>query len=234
LILQVSLCFIGLISLGSAVRDECHLRELDLCLAPLTLFAQPPTGNDKQDLDKRCASATEVIDCIHTYTDNCVPEGMEELAQYFVSSSDQFERQLCEENSTFRKLYKKYSPCMRDIFQEQRKCYNDFSVAMENVVDSPSINDKRGLTCCAFHRMHDCSNALLLEKCGQEAVDFSAQLEKQIFSRLPEMICSAFDVEDELCNRLTAPGTSESRGKKKSVIGRIFSAFHNTGYGQVG
>jgi len=81
--------------------------------------------------------------------------------------------------------------------------------------------------CCAYRRFLDCTEKVIEQKCGKEAIEFFSSLLRMALSRLPDIVCTGYGVQSPECGKLLdKPIKSNSKeSKSKSVLSRLFTAY---------
>lgn len=127
-------------------------------------------------------------------------------------------------------VFLKYSPCINSKVITRRpyhrKCVNDVLASIykgqeifNNTIDDPNLFDiektrAKGLSdvvldlsCCSYNRFEECSNALIIKECGQEAVDAMNDFTTKTFGGTMNMICprALFNPKEETCTKVLPP-----------------------------
>jgi len=215
---------------GKIVAQSCHLRELDLCAATLLVFTQNPSGiaQTDADLNKQCGYLHEADGCFKNYTRKCSTYMQRELITFLSEGSTRLLNEYCTEGTPVRQNYLKHAPCLNEAQKGQRGCVKDLQAALETVT-SVDWTNRIAAGCCSFRRFQGCTEGLVEQKCGTEAVEFMHILLRMALSKVPDIVCQGYGPENPTCKTLLPPsGTNPKGAKSGSVLSRLFSAY--TGY----
>lgn len=112
------------------------MRELDLCLASLTVFfqsSQHPITNT--EVNRQCKILLETEKCLSNYTSRCMTESQSQMVDMFAEGGLDTIRELCKPQSKLRSNYLKHGDCINGQHKGQRACMRDFQVSLEKAVD---------------------------------------------------------------------------------------------------
>jgi hypothetical protein len=209
-------------------QTSCHLRELDLCLAPGLAGGQSlPTT--VAEINKQCSTMKETNECLSDYSSSCTTKPMRELMGLVSQQGDvkSWYSEFCtKDNAADRAKYLKHAVCLNGAQKEARSCTKDLIVALDKaIVANP--DDRMPQMCCAIRRMRKCSSDIVEKKCGKEGLKYSNQMAQSVSpTRFPEIMCREFDPTSQKCTSiLPAPGTKPSGDKSKSVLSRLLNTF---------
>jgi len=221
--LVAALCSVQLAS----AQQSCHLRELDLCAATLSVLAQSPNGAASTDaeLDKQCVYLRETETCIRNFTMRCSSDQQQELMNIAFDGLLRILNEYCTKGSNIRKSYFKNIPCLADAVKGQKGCINDLQVAFE-VVTSVEWDKRIPAVCCGLNGLRTCTVKLIEDKCGKDPVNFLNEVLRLGLSRVPEIVCGDYQPGNKACNDiLPPPGSAPKSGRSKSVLSRLLSAY---------
>lgn len=219
-------------TLVSATRDSrqeesCHLRELDLCLASVTVFTQssnthPITNNE---INRQCVILNETESCLTNFTSRCMTDMQSGLFTMLADGGLDTIRELCKPQSKIRDSYLKHGDCINKQERGQRACMRDFQASLEKAADI-DWQERLKLGCCAFNKLHACVRDLVEPKCGSDAYELSQKLFRASFSRLPTISCTKYEHGSKVCGSLLPPaGTIPKGPKSHSVLSKLLSTY---------
>lgn len=127
-------------ALGRDSRQEehsCHLRELDLCLAPVAVLTQGTQGNpvNNAEINRQCKILVETETCLSNYTTRCSTDMQEQLINLLADGGLDTIRELCKPKSKLRESYLKHGDCINKQEKDQRVCMRDFQVSLEKAAE---------------------------------------------------------------------------------------------------
>lgn len=133
-------------------------------------------------------------------------------------------KEYCSSGTDIRKNILKHSPCINKV--NQKACGKDLQTALITVT-SNEVEKRIPAGCCAFRRFNDCSEKLIEARCGREAIEYKNFMIKLVASRLPSIVCGAFDPESNQCKGLIPPvGAEPKQGKAQSVFSRLLQTYN--------
>lgn len=206
---------------------SCHLRELDLCLASVLVFAQPPTNNKvtENDINKQCHYFDETENCFKNYTSNCGTGSQRALIDFISDGILQTFRDYCTPGNNMRRLTLKHGECINLQRPKTNKCLIDLQAAIEKATADPNNHRERPkILCCAYDRHRACMTSVIEPTCGKEAVELGDTFVRAIFSRAIQVTCSKYKHQSSTCKAiLPRVGTIPKGPKSNSVISRLMS-----------
>jgi hypothetical protein len=117
-------------------QQTCHMRELDLCLASLTVFFQ---GNQhpvtNAEVNRQCKVLMETETCLSNFTSRCMTENQAQMVDMFAEGGLNTIRELCKPQSKLRSSYLRHGDCINGQYKSQKVCMRDFQVSLEKAVD---------------------------------------------------------------------------------------------------
>ncbi|RWS13267.1 hypothetical protein B4U79_06014, partial [Dinothrombium tinctorium] len=212
---------------GSVESQSCHLRELDLCAATLLVFTQSPQGiaTSEAKLNQQCGHLRDADSCLRNFTKKCMTPLQRELVSFVTEGSMRLLKEYCTSGSQVRQNYLKHATCLNKTRSSQRSCVKDLQAALETVT-SVEWDKRIPAGCCAYRRFQGCTEQLVENDCGKDAVEFMKLMLRMALSRLPEIICQGYGPETQECKQLLpAPGTAPKGARSNSVLSRLFSAY---------
>lgn len=206
---------------------SCHLRELDLCLASVLVFAQAPQNNKvtENDINKQCHYFGDTESCFKNYTSSCATTSQRLLIDFVSSGVLQTFRDYCTPGNNMRKLYVKHGECLNIQRPKTNKCLIDLQAAIEKSTSEPDNHkDRPKALCCAYDRNRACMASIVEPACGKEAVELGETFVRAIFSRAVQISCSKYKHTSSTCKALLPPkGTIPKGPKSNSVLSRLMS-----------
>lgn len=117
--------------------QTCHLRELDLCLAPIAVFTQSSNSQpvSNQEINRQCKIMLETEVCLKNFTQRCLTGSQGQFLYMFADGGLDLVRELCRPGSSLRTSYLKHGDCINGQQKAQRVCMRDFQVSLERAVD---------------------------------------------------------------------------------------------------
>lgn len=118
-------------------EQTCHLRELDLCLAPVAIFTQNSNAHpvDQTEVNRQCKILVETESCLYNYTNRCMSEMQGQMVRLVADGGLDTIRELCKPQSKLRSTYLKHGDCINNQQKVQKVCMRDFQVSLEKAVD---------------------------------------------------------------------------------------------------
>ncbi|KAI2810967.1 hypothetical protein BLOT_002137 [Blomia tropicalis] len=245
-ILAVLFAIIALVA-----SNNCHLRELgkcqveriddqsygifpsiDYCAATILIFTQNPSGiaTTESQLNKQCGFLHEAEQCFTNFTKKCTTPLQRELISFLTEGSHRLLSEYCTARSQLQRNYLKHAPCLNQVTRSPKACVRSLKMALEIV---PRLEwDKRiPAGCCAYRQFLHCTEKLIEQKCGKEAIEFFSSLLRMALSRLPDIVCTGYGVDRPECGILLDMPTkiknnsNRQENKFKSVLSRLFTAY---------
>lgn len=213
--------------LAPQAEEGCHLREVDLCLASITVLTQnngqhPVTNSE---INRQCKILNETEFCLHNYTTRCLTDSQSKLFDMVADGGLDTIRQLCRPQSKLRDSFLKHGDCINQQHKSQRVCMRDFQVSLEKAAEV-EWQERLKLGCCAFNKLNACVRDTIEPKCGSEAYELSSLFFRATFSRLPSLTCARYEHGGKVCGSLLPPaGTLPKGPKSHSVLSKLFSAY---------
>lgn len=207
--------------------QQCHLRELDLCLASVAVFTQNTNAHPitNAEINRQCKILLETETCLKNYTRRCMTDMQSHMVDMLADGPLDTIRELCRGGSKIRTNYLKHGDCVNNQNKGQRVCMRDFQVSLEKAIDI-EWQDRLKLGCCAYNKLHACLRDVIEPKCGPEAWDMHNTLFRATLSRLPSITCAKYEHSGKACGALLPPAGSLPKGAKShSVLSKLFSAY---------
>lgn len=210
-----------------ANAKSCHLRELDLCLASVLVFAQSPQNNKvtENDINKQCHYFGDTENCFKNYTTNCATKSQRMLIDFASGGVLQTFRDYCTPGSKIRAAFIKNGECLNVQRPKTNKCLIDLQAAIERTTqDSKNWRERPQTLCCAYDRYRSCMYNVIEPTCGKEAVELGETFVRSLFSRAVQVTCNRYKHTSNLCkSALPAKGTVPKGPRSSSVISRLMS-----------
>lgn len=211
----------------SRQEESCHLRELDLCLASITVFTQSSNSHPitNSEINRQCVILNETETCLSNFTTRCMTDMQSGLFTMFADGGLDTIRELCKPHSKMRDSYLKHGDCINKQEKAQRICMRDFQASLEKAADI-DWQERLKLGCCAFNKLHACVRDIIEPKCGPDAYELSQKLFRATFSRLPSLSCAKYEWQSKSCSNLLPPaGTIPKGPRSSSVLSKLLSAY---------
>lgn len=211
----------------TSAAKSCHLRELDLCLASVLVFAQSPQNNKvtENDINKQCHYFGDTENCFRNYTTNCATKSQRLLIDFVSDGVLKTFRDYCTPGNELRRLFIKHGECINVQRPKTNKCLIDLQTAVEKTTsDSKNWRDRPKTLCCAYDRYRSCMYNVIEPTCGREAVDLGETFVRSLFSRAVQVTCSRYKHTSSICKSvLPAKGILPKGPRSSSVISRLMS-----------
>lgn len=186
-------------------------------------------------MDRYCRFFGEVVDCFQSYGERCATEEILDAMDPFLGLVDNFEGQLCTQNSSLRRALIQQSKCMFKIARNNKACMRDLMSSLEFMLTGTFNHSTRmDLGCCLYERTCNCSNQVAIDHCGVEAAqslktwtnEMAARFGFKIFQ---DQCTGRLEDAQDICNVLPAPGASWEKPKKKkskSIIAKLLKQYN--------
>lgn len=205
----------------------CHLRELDLCLASVLVFAQAPLNNKvtEADVNKQCHYFGDTESCFKNYTTTCTTKTQRLLIDFAADGVLHTLKEYCSPGSKVRKSFIKHGECLNIQRPKTNKCLMDFQAAIErSTSDNQRWRERPQTLCCAYDRYRNCMIGIIEPACGKEAVESGEMFVRALFSRAFQVTCTKYKHNSNTCKALLPQkGTIPKGPKSSSVISRLMS-----------
>lgn len=203
---------------------NCNLRNLDVCLISLSVFAQTPAVVKESDIDRQCIFINETTTCLSRFADDCMTDTQAELIDLVFDGAYQMQDSFCTVNSSLRNLYMKHAPCLSTIGKETKGCFKILQTSME-AITTTKWNNKIPYMCCTYHKLKNCTESVVKEKCGDEPLEFINAMMRVILSRIPDLLCPAdeYTPETPICAEI--PTTVPKVSKSTSLLNKLLNAY---------
>lgn len=210
-----------------ATAKSCHLRELDLCLASVLVFAQAPAQNKvtENDIVKQCKYFGDTENCFKNYTTSCSTKPQRALIDFASDGVIKTFKDYCTPGSSLRKSFIQHGECLNLQRQKTNKCLVDFQAAIERTTtNAAKWKDRPSTLCCAYDRYRNCLTTIVEPACGHDAVELGEVFVRSLFSRAFHVTCIKHKHSSALCKSLLpAKGTIPRGPKSSSVISKLMS-----------
>ena len=182
-------------------------------------------ATSENELNKQCGFLREADTCLRNYTRRCATPLHRELIAFVTEGSLRLLSEYCRRGSNLQQSYLKHAKCLNSAHRAQRVCVKDLQAALELIAQVEW--DKRiPAGCCSYRRFVQCTENLVEDSCGKDAVEFMNLLLRMAVSRLPDIVCQGYGPENAECKiLLPAPGTNPKGSRSSSVLSRLFSAY---------
>ncbi|XP_076338497.1 uncharacterized protein LOC143240246 [Tachypleus tridentatus] len=206
--------------------QQCHMRELDICAASLLLFTQEDdVAQSEEELDTQCSYIRETQQCLQNYTNHCMTPIQRELMDFSSEGSENLLKDYCTSDTEIRNNYLKSSGCLAEANRETRPCLTDLRVAMD-AIGNAKFDNRVTIACCGYQRYMSCIRHTIEERCGASVVNFTEELLRMALSRLPDIVCSSYKPNSDVCKDvLPPPGTAPGDSNSNSPLSRLFNAY---------
>ena len=203
---------------------NCNLRNMDVCLISLSVFAQTPVVITDADIDRQCIFINETTACLSRYADDCMTDSQAELMDLIFDGAFQMQDSYCMPNSTLRNLYKKHAPCLSSIGKEAKGCFKILQSSME-AITTTKWNKKIPYMCCTYHKVRTCIEEAVKSKCGEEPLEFTHAMMRATLSRVPDLMCppDEYTPETAICSEI--PTTVPKVSKSTSLLNKLLNAY---------
>lgn len=222
----MAIAIVGPIQFVSAAKT-CHLRELDLCLASVLVFAQSPQSNKvtENDINKQCHYFGDTENCFKNYTTNCATKSQRLLIDFISDGVLKTFKDYCTPGNEIRRLFIKHGECLNLQRSKTNKCLIDLQAAIEKTTaDSKNWKDRPKTLCCAYDRYSSCMRNIIEPACGKEAVELGETFVRALFSRAVQVTCTRYKHNSNTCKAvLPLKGTVPKGPRSSSVISRLMS-----------
>jgi len=209
-------------------KDQCHLREAENCLNKMQALGKgkDPTSliATSQGLDKICNTIRdETLKCVKAYSKKCGTPLHREMLDLVLDQILSRLNKFCAKDNPDRISFLKESPCIHKKVlstEEYKKgCNNNFLASVDQIDDTVTGHgdETHGRMCCGYTTWHECSDNMVEDKCGKEAIKQYSNFLNGVFGTLTNMACpkDLFPVESAQCKKYRpAPGT-----KAKGTVG---------------
>lgn len=202
---------------------NCNLRNLDVCLISLSVFAQSTGTVTEADIDRQCIFINETIECLINYGDSCMTETQSQLLDLLFDGAYQIQDTYCQRNSSLRNLYIKNAPCIASVGKETKTCLKQMQAGFDTITTA-KWNKKLPYACCTIRQLKNCTETLVREKCGEEPLEFMDKMMRVGLSRIPDLMCppDEYSAESPIC--LEIPTSVPKVSKSTSLLNKLLSA----------
>ncbi|XP_076356823.1 uncharacterized protein LOC143250231 [Tachypleus tridentatus] len=201
--------------------QECHMRELDICVATLVFSREYGVPETEREFDIQCSYIFEAQECVLNYTKSCMMPMQSELLNFVGEGSDSLINQYCSSGTQLRENYLNKSTCLNEAFNQFTPCWRDLEAGLDKFGEI-SYESRAPIFCCTYRRLFECVRKTVEAECGVEGVEFVLELLRIGFSRIPEIICSGYKHLNKQCVDLLPPsGTAPKGSRSKSVLSRL-------------
>lgn len=217
----VSVLVVVVVASGASSRQQCHLRELDLCMAMGAGTNKVPVTDE--ELDKQCGVLTEVTDCFNWYLQNCATSIQRELIGLVTEGASRVQKSYCTRGELLRGEFMKHAPCLAKFPTLGSNCTEDFKAGVQTM-EKAKFSDRISTFCCVYTRYNDCAVNIVESTCGAEAVEYGNIFVRLLASNLPNAVCQGFS-NNPLCDNLLPPPGTKSDPHSRGIVSRLFSAY---------
>jgi len=207
-------------------RDQCHLREMEACINKMQELGKGPDPtaiiSTNEGINRICKTIREdMVKCVKAYFKKCGSPLHREVLDLMIDQVTNRANKFCKEDNPAKKTFLSHSPCMHEKVLStdtyKSTCNNNFLLVVDQIDDKIGDNadGTHGVLCCGYSTWRACTSKLILENCGQPAVEAYKGFLGNAFGTLTNMACPAelFQAESETCLKIKpVPGT-KSRGK---------------------
>jgi len=207
-------------------RDQCHLREMESCLNKMQELGKGPDPTSiiatNEGLNRICKTIREdIVKCIKGYFKKCGSPLHREVLDLVVDQITNRANRFCKDDNPSKKTFLKHSPCMHEkVFSQdtyKKTCNNNFLATVDTIDDTITerADGTHGTLCCGYSTWRACTGKLIMDECGQPAIDAFEGFLGNSFGTLTNMACPAelFPAESDTCKKAKpAPGV-KAKGK---------------------
>ncbi|XP_013779815.2 uncharacterized protein LOC106464232 isoform X1 [Limulus polyphemus] len=208
--------------------QNCHMRELDICVATLVFSREYGVPETERELDIQCSFILEAQNCLLNYTKSCMMSTQSELLDLVGEGSNSLISQYCSSDTQIRERYLNKSACLSEALDQLTPCWKDLEAGLDKFGEI-SFDLRPSTFCCTYQRFFECVRKTIEDQCGVSGVEFILELLRIGFSRIPEVICSGSKYISKQCvDLLPPPGTEPKGSRSKSVLSRLLFYIKNT------
>lgn len=210
---------------SSNTITNCNLRNLDVCLISLSVFAQTQGSVKESDIDRQCIFINETTECLANYADECMTETQSQILDIMFDGANQMQDLYCTRNTPLRNLYIKHAPCLNSIGKETKGCFKLLQSGMETITTTKERGKKIPYMCCTYHKLKNCTASVVREKCGEEPLEFMNLMMRVVLSRIPDLMCPPEEYTPESPVCLEIPTSPPKVSKSTSLLNKLLSAY---------
>lgn len=167
--------------------------------------------------------------CVRNYSRKCMTSMQQELIAFSTEKTYQLISQYCTPNSLVRQSFLKNSAtCWSKGTTDTRNCVRDFHMALRSRPNAANQEmDLVQASCCSYRRFLDCTRTSLEPRCNKETIDFMHVLLKMALSYLPDVMCHAYQSDDDGSSACSGIEFNDSiiGGKQSGPLSKYFSAY---------
>jgi len=210
-------------------RDQCHLREMELCLNKMQQLGKGPNPSEiittNAGINRICFTIREdMVKCIKGYFKKCGSPLHREVLDLMIDQMTNRATKFCRDDNPAKIKFLEHSPCMHEKVLSTNEykigCNNNF-LAVVDQIDDPvdQLQGKAESThetlCCGYTTWRECTSGLILTSCGQEAVVAYKGFLGNAFGTMTNMACPAeqFPADSEQCKRIKPKPGVKAKGK---------------------
>jgi hypothetical protein len=207
-------------------KDQCHLREAENCINQIQKLGKgkDPTSiiATAKGLDRICNTIRDdTIKCIKTYSKKCATPLHRELLDLVLDQVMSRLTKFCKQDNPDRSAFLKESPCIHkkvlSTEEYKKTCNNNFLNTANQLDDTVTGNadDSHARMCCGYVTWIQCTDNMVLDKCGDNAIKQYQNFMGGLTGTLSNMACpkEMFPVESDQCKRLRPVPGQKPTGK---------------------
>jgi hypothetical protein len=206
----------------------------------------------EEGIEELCSTVEGSQNCIKGFFKKCGTPIQRELFDFVLEQFEEQVKLFCKAGDT-RATFLKYSPCINEKILTSKpyhnNCVNDIFASIDKgtqifnkTFEDPNFFDIEktsartlsdvllDLTCCSFNRFESCSQKMISNQCGQDAVDAMINFTEKTFGGSIKMICprNLFNPAEETCKKVLPPHGSKPKGKlSDNPIGKYLLNYMN-------
>lgn len=176
---------------------SCHLTELEKCSGPMlqvsSLIIASAFPDPLTEFKTICLKLTESRECRDKYFIKCAsPQMRENIHRLMFQESDSYSETFC---ANYSSLYQLKAKCLHEVRPLTQSCSIHLKPATVETDKSKQIIS----TCNMMNDMLNCTNDIVRENCGQDAVDLMSAISKAVGGNSAKVVCDNFAVNFDKC-----------------------------------
>nr|XP_018910714.1 PREDICTED: uncharacterized protein LOC109039607 [Bemisia tabaci] len=240
MILFVSIFCTTFVSVKSAVTwapsvGECGEEMLTKCRYPLKVLAENKElgfATNKEDLDLICPDLNDGLMCIDNYTRRCMAPNQRAHFYQLYAGTSMVIQEICQPGP-YQNEFLLHAPCLHEVKEEYEACGINHQKNIHDITaDTNSTNHitnerKVRKLCCSFQEYLQCSQEVVLKKCGEETAKFMEVFFAKMSSSLIQIHCSKYTPGSQLCDEAFSSATSVSSSSLLATLAVSLSILYS-------